>query len=327
MLTKFIASSYEISCEVAIWLTLLGGFIGGWFAGGFVAAIGGLTAAFIVCIVIFGAFLALVDIQESVRAVKDKQTLCAHDPMLPRTCTISGRRAALFLVVVVASGGMGVTPAVAASGSTCNSYNPTLFKTGTTYKIVTKNSYVGAPPYTSDADVKVMGFATYHGHKLIHIHHHVLIAYPVTKISTTSDDFYKIGGTSIYYYGSRGQSGGESYSDPPMSNPKQYVINVPYTAISAIHTSGNGTTESSSPRHVTTTFLGMESITVPAGTFTACKMKEEIFSESGKKPSISYNWNVSSGRYAGLDVKGDYYSPTGSSIGKMVALSLQVNGK
>jgi hypothetical protein len=243
-----------------------------------------------------------------------------------RPCMLPGRWAALLLVGVVASGGIGVTPAVAGGGSTCNSYNPTLFQTGTTYQVVTKNSFVGAPPQTATTDSKVMGLAPFHGHKLIDVRQHVKIAYPVTKYSSTHDAFYKIGETSIYSYGARSKSG-ETYIDPPMSGPKRYVINVPYTAKSVFHTSGNGTTESSSPGHVTTTFLGMESVTVPAGTFTACKMKDEIFSATGKKPSISYHWNVASGRYAGLDIKGDYYSPTGSSTGKMVALSLRVNGK
>jgi hypothetical protein len=111
-----------------------------------------------------------------------------------------------------------------------------------------------------------------------------------------------------------------------MSVPKHYVIGRPYTSISVFHTSFNGT-ESSSPEHVTTTFLGMESIKVPAGTFTTCKMKQEIFLEGAKKPSISYHWKVSSGRYAGLDVRSAYYSAAGASTGKIVALSLRVNGK
>lgn len=263
--------------------------------------------------------------------IKRNRALRPNSPMLLldilRPCTLSGRWAALLLVGVVASVGISVTPALAASGSMCNSYNPTLLKTGTTYKVVSKNSFAHSPPYTATANSKVVGLTTFRGHKVIDIRHNVEIAYPVTKISSTSDEFDKIGGTFTYYYGSRGQSGGETYSTPPMSVPKHYVIDKPYTSISVIHTSANGTEESSSPRHVITTFLGMESIKVPAGTFMTCKMKEEIFFGSGKKPSISYHWNVSSGRYAGLDVKGAYYSPTGSSIGKMVALSLRVNGK
>lgn len=216
--------------------------------------------------------------------------------------------------------GLDAPPAVA--GNTCNSYNPTLWKTGTKYKVVTKYSLVDPPPpFTTVDKIKVMGLATFHGHKLIRIHHHIDIAYPGKKDLLIHDEFIKIGGTSIYDYGGRNQLGGGFYLNPPVSSPKQYVINVPYS-------SANGA-KLSSPGHATiiTTFVGMESVKVPAGTFTACKLKRETLSGREKTPSISYQWVVSSGRYAGLPIKNDVYSRSGSSILKSVALSLQVNGK
>lgn len=73
MLSKVIVSSYSMLLEVAIWLILLGGLVGGWAEGGVAAAIGGLIVSFIVSVVFFGAFLALVDIQKSVREIKEQQ--------------------------------------------------------------------------------------------------------------------------------------------------------------------------------------------------------------------------------------------------------------
>ncbi len=73
MLSKIIVSSYSTLLEIAIWLTLLGGFIGGWAANGFLAALVGLVTSFVFCIVVFGAFLTLIDIQKSVRAIEAKK--------------------------------------------------------------------------------------------------------------------------------------------------------------------------------------------------------------------------------------------------------------
>ncbi|MDE2148771.1 MAG: hypothetical protein KGJ55_02815 [Gammaproteobacteria bacterium] len=71
MLSRIIVSSYGLFLEIAIWLILIGSLIGGWKLHGFFAGIGALIAAFIFCVVIFGALLVLVDIQRSVKALKD----------------------------------------------------------------------------------------------------------------------------------------------------------------------------------------------------------------------------------------------------------------
>jgi hypothetical protein len=75
MLSKIIVSSYKILLEICIWLLLLGGFVWGWKMSGFFGAIIGLIGAFIFCVVLFGAFLTLLDIRQSVRAIEaHKQT-------------------------------------------------------------------------------------------------------------------------------------------------------------------------------------------------------------------------------------------------------------
>ncbi len=74
MLSKIIVASYSMFLEVAIWLTLLAGFIGGWAAKGFFAGIGGLIAAFIFSVVVYGGFLVIVDIQKTVRSIDAKKS-------------------------------------------------------------------------------------------------------------------------------------------------------------------------------------------------------------------------------------------------------------
>jgi hypothetical protein len=73
VLSKIIVSSYSMLLEAAIWIILVSSFIGGWIASGFFAAIGALIAAFVFCVVVFGAFLTLVDIQTSVHSIEARQ--------------------------------------------------------------------------------------------------------------------------------------------------------------------------------------------------------------------------------------------------------------
>lgn len=64
---KFITTSLEVICQIAIVVFLLAGFIGGWQAGGFFAALGGLIGAFLFSVVFFGALFVLLDIAEFTR--------------------------------------------------------------------------------------------------------------------------------------------------------------------------------------------------------------------------------------------------------------------
>jgi hypothetical protein len=74
MLSKIIVASYSVFLEVAIWLTLLAGLIGGWVSSGFFAGILGLIGAFIFSVVVYGGFLVIVDIQRTVRAIEAKKS-------------------------------------------------------------------------------------------------------------------------------------------------------------------------------------------------------------------------------------------------------------
>lgn len=72
-LSKIIVSFYGLFLEIAIWLILIGSFIGGWSTYGFGAAIGALISASIFCVVVFGALLVLVDIRRSLKIIEERK--------------------------------------------------------------------------------------------------------------------------------------------------------------------------------------------------------------------------------------------------------------
>lgn len=70
MLSRIVVSLYKVILEIALWLVLLAGVIGGWKNGGFTGALVGLVVVAILSAVLFGAFLVLGDIRQSVRAIE-----------------------------------------------------------------------------------------------------------------------------------------------------------------------------------------------------------------------------------------------------------------
>lgn len=72
MLGRIIVSFYSTLLEISIWLILISSFAGGWYANGLSGAFMSLLAAFVFCVVFFGAFLVLLDIRQSVRTIEEK---------------------------------------------------------------------------------------------------------------------------------------------------------------------------------------------------------------------------------------------------------------
>lgn len=72
MLSRIIVASYKMLLEISMWIILIGSFIGGWAMRGFGGAIVALIVAFVFCVVVFGGFLVLVDIQTSVREIENR---------------------------------------------------------------------------------------------------------------------------------------------------------------------------------------------------------------------------------------------------------------
>ena len=70
MLSRLIVSAYGALIEVALWLILIASAFTGWSQGGVGGALAGLLGAFVVSVVVFGAFLMLVKIQQSVASIE-----------------------------------------------------------------------------------------------------------------------------------------------------------------------------------------------------------------------------------------------------------------
>lgn len=229
-------------------------------------------------------------------------------------------------ISVAASMGFSVNSA-AANGAVCNAFNPAQFQVGAEWEKTSRMTFSGMQPYISFVHSKVAGTTSFLGHNVLDV---TTIAKIIPKSSLNKrnkigrndipiDTFYRIGGNSVYFYGTS-----REYTDPPQSFPKKYAVNVPYTSRFVNHIPGK-TAASSMPGRATRTFLGMETTTVPAGAFMTCKIREQIFRGSGK-PAITDSWVVTSGKYVGFEVKSESYSPTGSPTGKSVTLSMRLNG-
>ncbi len=70
MLSKIIINSYKLLIEIVLWLSLVAFVVGGWNiptsyydTAGFIGAIGGLIVWLIIAVIVFGAFLVLLDIR------------------------------------------------------------------------------------------------------------------------------------------------------------------------------------------------------------------------------------------------------------------------
>ena len=210
-------------------------------------------------------------------------------------------------------------------GSTCD-YNPALYKKGNTYKVISKLTYDGKKYTTQEVDSKVIGPAFFRGNRLIEVQERQIFN---SNKSLQIERFYRIGINYYYDYGSQGLT--EIYFSPPIAVPEHFAINTPYEVKTVSHIVHKGAADTQVPSHTKRTFLVMDSIKTPAGTFSACKIQSDTY-KNGAKTASNYYWIVSSGRYAGLTIKTLIYmnTPAGLSASpelREVAVSLKFNGK
>ena len=92
---------------------------------------------------------------------------------------------------------------------------------------------------------------------------------------------------------------------PPITTPLNLSAGGTYTYTTTQHTevAGGGTTVPDVTQTVTVTYVGAESITVPAGTFNTCKIKTDSTINGTTTSGLS--WTVNEGRYKGLFAKSD----------------------
>lgn len=73
MLRNFIVTAYQTLLEIGIWLWLLTSLIAGWKFYGFKGGLGGLLVGVVTAVLLFGAFLILGDIRDSVRRIESER--------------------------------------------------------------------------------------------------------------------------------------------------------------------------------------------------------------------------------------------------------------
>ena len=79
--------------------------------------------------------------------------------------------------------------------------------------------------------------------------------------------------------------------------------------------------KSAATTRLTTTYLGRESLTVPAGTFETCKAK--FVDQTG---ATSLTWTVASGPYRGIDIRfATLNALNGSTLWFSEATSIEAN--
>lgn len=202
--------------------------------------------------------------------------------------------------------------------------------------VVTMQS-TGTAPGTSTTETRNAGLTTFEGHEAMEsitklINESVFDGRTVRSESETRYYFRRTGEAEITEYGSV-SSAQVSPLSPGVTSSLRTVYTPPFvnrlgalaqgesltqtrvaTISSVTQVPGLPATEGRMPMTttMTTTFVGVETVTVPAGTFTACKFQ---LSMPGVEPSLSWQHR---GTGAGLKFQG----PLGTSV----ATSVIVNG-
>ena len=103
--------------------------------------------------------------------------------------------------------------------------------------------------------------------------------------------------------------------------PVSPALNTPYVASFSTTTEVGGTAQPALAQTSTTTY-SVESVTVLAGTFPACKIKVEV-TGGATTGNVSYAWLVASGRYKGLFLR----SANANGVKTSEATRLLLNGQ
>ena len=138
-----------------------------------------------------------------------------------------------------------------------------------------------------------------------------------------SSDYFGVTDTAILDYGTdHGRAGTRTHS-PPVSIPRRPSLNVAYKNTYVAVTEGSPIAEENISFAMTLfrTLVSIEQITVPAGTFQACKMLSVGIVENGPVKGTTNQtteWSVANGPYKGLPLKliGETFDASGRSLSR-----------
>ena len=121
-----------------------------------------------------------------------------------------------------------------------------------------------------------------------------------TTVSGKADDvqlsYASLTGQDYRQLGWRLANGSDVYIEPAWVTPR--VMQPGQSSTSTYSTRFANGSSSTSTATTTTTYLGRETITVPAGTFETCKVR--LVDQGG---GTSHTWTIASGPFRGIDVR------------------------
>ncbi len=220
-------------------------------------------------------------------------------------------------------------------GSSKDCYSADLYRVGVVYRMEMQSTTVPLGVVSNYAvDYKPTGNVVFKGTNT-----QELLA--TTSISTgpgagtvSSIKAYEvINSTEAYNYGSSVTVSLPGFGDytvisvmtPPVKTVFDMTVNKPYTQTYTAKQEAVGSpfplTFPETSQTETTTFLGQESVSVPAGTFNTCKMKVDNLSNN--VTTSTYMWLVAGGSYQGMTAKIE----TGDGSVKTVATKFTITGK
>ena len=220
-------------------------------------------------------------------------------------------------------------------GSSRDCYSSDLYRVGVTYRMEMQSTTLPLGVVSNYAvDYKPTGNVVFKG-----VNTQELLA--TTSISTgpaagtTSaiKSYAVINANEAYTYGTSVEvnlPGFGSYTQistmtPPLKTVFDMEVNKPYTQTYTVKQESVGSpfpiTLPDTTQTDSITFLGQESVTVPAGTFNTCKMKTDNLNNN--TTTTTYLWLVASGSYQGMTAKIE----TADGQVKTVATKLTISGK
>ncbi len=139
------------------------------------------------------------------------------------------------------------------------------------------------------------------------------------KATTVEWSYSQLNSQSFVQLGWRFAGGVESYIEPGLATPR--VLQAGQWSTSTFTTRMSDGSAPAASTRLTTTYLGRESLTLPAGTFETCKAK--FVDQTG---ATSLTWTVASGPYRGIDIRfATLNALNGSTLWFSEATSIEAN--
>ena len=183
--------------------------------------------------------------------------------------------------------------------------NLALLTAGNTYQINQEAFYNRSVVSTDNEQYTVNGPTTFNGNSAVETQLDIIATSGSMAGSTfaTIKNYEQQTATQIINYGSVSSDSAGTMTTtytPPIALPVDLPLNQEYT-INTIATE-SGATSGQQQQSYTWTFLGIETVTVPAGTYSACKFKTG-FQNGVTPPGSGFDWIVAGGIYSGLLIK------------------------